>query len=134
MGPETLSGQGIWISIIYVAIAASNLVAMNVYLAVVKRKDALSSILTGVVTVPTFTVSAVLISSYLETAGQLVLTPSVVAILSVAAVAICISLSGFLPESYLRIFGLSRGSQQIQILPPSVEKAEDKPPVESGGQ
>ena len=133
MGPETLSGQGIVISIVYVAVAASNLVGINVYLAVVKRKDALSSILTGFVTVPTFAVCAVLIASYLQTAGELVLTPVVVAILSVAAVAICISLSGFLPESYLRIFGLSR---DLLPVPQLDEKAisGEKPPAESGGQ
>ena len=110
-GPTSFGG--FWTGIIYLSLAASSLVAVNGYLAVVKRKDALSSILTGVLTVPTSAISATLISSYLETGGELVLTPAIVVILSVAAVAIAISLSGFIPESYLRVIGLSHATPQI---------------------
>ena len=127
-GPISIGG--FWVGIVYLSVAASSLVAVNVYLAVVKRNDALSSILTGVVTVPTFAVSAVLIASYLGTAGELIVTPIVVVILSVAAVAIAISLSGFIPESYLHIVGLSHGSTEMTpVLVPLVEQAGGLPSI-----
>ena len=121
---------GFSIGIVYLSVATSSLVAVNIYLAVVKRNNPLSSILTGVVTVPTFAVSAVLIASFLETAGEIVVTPVVVVILSVAAVAIAISLSGFIPEKYLHIVGLSHGSPEMTpILVPIVEQAGGLPSI-----
>lgn len=130
LGQGAIGIGGFWTGIIYLSAAASSLVAVNVYLAVVKRNDALSSILTGVLTVPTFAASAVLIASYLGTGGELILTPAVVVILSVAAVAIMISMSGFIPESYLHIVGLSHGSPEMApVLVPIVEQAGGLPSV-----
>lgn len=73
---STDSGR-FWISVVYLALAVSSVVGLNVYIAVARRKMALASTFSGAVTVPTFMISAILISSFL---GTLILAGSALAI------------------------------------------------------
>src|SRR6266702_2836968 len=74
------------INVVYLAFAVSIMASLNVYLAIVRRKMALSSILSGAMTLPTFTVSAILVSSFLGTGGgEVSFSPATVLILAVSA-------------------------------------------------
>jgi hypothetical protein len=92
-----------WIGVVYLASAVSMLAGLDGYLAIVRRKMALSSILSGAVTVPTFMVSAILVSSFLGTGGEVSLSPATELILGVSASLIGLSMFGFLRETHLHI-------------------------------
>jgi len=87
------------ISVVYLASAIAIAAGMNVYLAIVRRKMALSSMLSGAVTVPTFMISATLVSSFLATGGGLSFSPATTLILAVSAFAIGLSMFEFLRET-----------------------------------
>src|SRR5437660_7444811 len=87
------------ISVVYLASAISIAAGMNVYLATVRRKMSLSSILSGTVTVPTFMISAILVSSFLATGGGLSFSPATILILVVSALAMGLSMFEFLRET-----------------------------------
>jgi len=87
------------ISVTYLGSANSIAAGMNVYLAIVRRKMALSSILSGAVTVPTVMISAILVSSFLATGGGLSLSPVTILILAVSAFAMGLSVFEFLREA-----------------------------------
>ena len=87
------------ISVVYLASAISIAAGMNVYLATVRRKMALSSILSGTVTVPTFMISAILVSSFLASGGGLSFSPATILILVVSALAMGLSMFEFLRET-----------------------------------
>ena len=87
------------ISVVYLASAIATAAGMNVYLATVRRKMALSSILSGTVTVPTFMISAILVSSFLATGGGLSFSPATILILVVSALAMGLSMFEFLRET-----------------------------------
>ena len=87
------------ISVVYLASAISIAAGMNVYLAAVRRKMALSSILSGTVTVPTFMISAILVSSFLATGGGLSFSPATILILVVSALIMGLSMFEFLRET-----------------------------------
>ncbi len=72
---------------------------LNVYLTIVRRKIALSSILSGTVTVPTFMISAILVSSFLGTGGGASFSPATILILAVSTFAIGLSVFAFLRET-----------------------------------
>src|SRR5438093_12398685 len=59
-----------WISIVYLSSAVSVVAGLNVYLAIVRRKMALSSAFSGTVTVPTFMISAIVVASVPGTRGE----------------------------------------------------------------
>jgi len=92
-----------WINVVYLASAVSIMASLNVYLAIVRRKMALSSILSGAVTLPTFMVSAILVSSFLGTGGEVSFSSATVLILAVSASLIGLSMFGFLRETHLHI-------------------------------
>ena len=99
-----------WISIVYLASAVSFVAGLNVYLAMVRRKMALSSAFSGAVTVPTFMISAIVVSSFLGTGGEVSFSPATVLILAVSASLIGLSIFGFLRETHLHI----RNSSGVQ--------------------
>ncbi len=99
------------INVVYLALAVSIMASLNVYLAIVRRKMALSSILSGAMTLPTFTVSAILVSSFLGTGGEVSFSPATVLILAVSASLIGLSIFGFMRETHLHI----RNSSGVQV-------------------
>jgi hypothetical protein len=88
------------ISVTYLASAVSIVAGLNVYLALVRRKMALSSTLSGAVTVPIFMISAILVSSLLGSGGEVTFSSATILILSTSAFAIGLSTFGFLREAH----------------------------------
>jgi len=72
-----------WISGVYLSSAVSIVAGLNAYLAIVRRKMALSSAFSGAVTVPTFMISAIVVSSFLGTGGEVSFSPSTIFVLAV---------------------------------------------------
>ena len=88
-----------WPSVVYLASAVSNVIGLNVYLAAVRRKIALASIFSGTVTVPVFVISALFVSFFLGSGGEVRFTPAVMITLAVAALVIGLSMFGLLREA-----------------------------------
>src|SRR2546427_498698 len=120
-----------WISIVYLASAVSFVAGLNVYLAIVRRKMALSSAFSGAVTVPTFMISAILVSSFLGTGGGASFSPATIFVLAVSGFVISLSVFGFLREAHKHIRNPSgrRGSLPIGpgSAPPGEEEWEEAP-------
>ena len=76
-GRSPIDSGRVWISVVYLALAFSSVVGLNVYIAVARRKMVLALTFSGTVTAPTFMISAILISSFL---GTLILAGSALAI------------------------------------------------------
>jgi hypothetical protein len=115
------------ISVVYLASAIAIAAGINVYLAIVRRKMALSSILSGAVTVPTVMISAILVSSFLATGGGLSLSPVTILILAVSAFAIGLSMFEFLRETrkHARITSGLAGLQAGPVSLPSMQREDD---------
>ncbi|HEV2118963.1 MAG TPA: hypothetical protein VGS11_02475 [Candidatus Bathyarchaeia archaeon] len=116
------------ISVVYLASAISIAAGINVYLAIIRRKMALSSILSGTVTVPTFMISAVLVSSFLATGGGLTFSPTTILILAVSAFAIGLSLLEFLRETRMHARNSSVIARLVSAGPvsiPSMQRKDD---------
>jgi hypothetical protein len=109
-----------WISVVYLASAVSIAAGLNVYLAIVRRKMALSSILSGAVTAPTFMISAILISSFLGTGGELTFSPVTILVLAVSALVIGLSIFGFLREARKHVRAASNGGGSLPTGPLSI--------------
>ncbi len=99
LSPDTTDPTRFLISVVYLASAVSIVAGLNVYLTIVRRKIALSSILSGTVTVPTFMISAILVSSFLGTGGGASFSPATILILAVSTFAIGLSVFAFLRET-----------------------------------
>ena len=67
-------GTRLSLSIVYLTSAVSAVVGLNVYLAVVRRKMALASVFSGALTMPIFMISALFVSSFLGSGGDVVLS------------------------------------------------------------
>jgi hypothetical protein len=91
-----------WISVVYLAAAISNVIGLNVYLVVVRRKIALASIFSGTVTVPIFVISALFVSSF-RGSGGVSFTPASIVMLVVPAIVVGLSVFGFLREAFKHI-------------------------------
>jgi hypothetical protein len=91
------------ISVTYLASAISILAGLNVYLALARRKMALSSTLSAAVTVPIFMISAILVSSLLGNGGEVTFSPATILILSVSAFGIGLSIFEFLREAHKHV-------------------------------
>jgi hypothetical protein len=109
-----------WIGVAYLASAVSTSAGLNVYLAIVRRKMALSSILSAAVTVPTLMISAILVSSFLGTGGEVGFSPATVLILAMSASAIGLSIFGFLRETHLHLRTSSDGRGMLSTGPVSI--------------
>jgi len=71
------------LSIVYLTSAVSTVVGLNVYLAVVRRKMALASAFSGALTMPIFTISALFVSSFIGSGGEVVFSPVTFVIVAV---------------------------------------------------
>jgi hypothetical protein len=109
-----------WIGVVYLASAVSMLAGLDVYVAIVRRKMALSSILSGAVTVPTFMISAILVSSFLGAGGEVSFSPATISILAVSAILIGLSIFGFLREAHKHIRTPSNGGGSLLTGPLSM--------------
>ena len=98
-----------WIGAVYLVSAVSIVAGLNVYLAIVRRKMALSSAFSGAVTVPTFMISAIVVSSFLGTGGEVSFSPATIFVLAVSAFVISLSVFGFLREARKQIRNSSGG-------------------------
>ena len=98
-----------WLSVVYLASAVSIVIGLNVYLAAVRRKIDLASIFSGTVTVPIFMISALFVSSFLASGGNVSLTPATIGMLAVAGLVIGLSMFGFLREASKHISNAPAG-------------------------
>src|SRR6266705_2322013 len=102
---ELLISQGFvdltrfWVSFVYLASALSSVVGLNAYLAVVRRRMDMASTFSGTITVPTLMISAVFVSSFLGSGGEVVLSPAAILTLSVLVFVTSLSIFGFLREA-----------------------------------
>ncbi len=64
-----------WYSLLYLAIALANIIALNAYLAVVKKKWALAKIFSGTVVFPALLISGYFVSNYASQITELNLFP-----------------------------------------------------------
>ena len=108
-----------WISIVYLSSAVSVVAGLNVYLAIVRRKMALSSAFSGAVTVPTFMISAIVVSSFLGTGGEASFSPATIFVLAVSAFVVSLSVFGFLHEARKHIRNPSGGLGSLPTGPAS---------------
>ncbi len=128
-----------WISILYLAAAIFNVIGMNVYLAAVRRKIVLASIFSGTVTGPIFLISALFVSSFRGSGGDVSFTPAVIVMLAVTGLVIGLSMFGFLREASKHIsnpVSMSPGAPGIgmPLDLPSIqgEEWEESPTKEKG--
>ena len=109
-----------WISGVYLSSAVSIVAGLNAYLAIVRRKMALSSAFSGAVTVPTFMISAIVVSSFLGTGGEVSFSPATIFVLAVSAFVISLSVFGFLREARKHIRNPSGGLGSLPTGPASI--------------
>src|SRR2546425_7943889 len=109
-----------WISVVYLSSAVSIVAGLNVYLAIVRRKMALSSAFSGAVTMPTFMISAIVVSSFLGTGGGISFSPTTIFVLAVSAFVISLSVFGFLREARKHIRNSSGGLGSLPTGPVSM--------------
>jgi hypothetical protein len=88
-----------WVSVVYLALAVSTVVGLNVYLGAVRRKMALASTFLGAVTMPILMTSALFLSSFLAGGGELTFTPVAIATLAFSALFMSLCLFAFLREA-----------------------------------
>ena len=101
-GREPTDPTRFWISAIYLAAAVSNVLGLNIYLAVVRRKMTLASTFSGTVTVPTMMTSMFFVSSFIGSAGEVSLTSATAMMLAVSALVSGLSIFGFLRQAARR--------------------------------
>ena len=109
-----------WISFVYLSSAVSIVAVLNVYLAIVRAKMALSSAFSGAVTVPTFMISAIVVSSFLGTGGEISFSPATIFVLAVSAFVVSLSVFGFLHEARKHIRNPSGGLGSLPTGPASI--------------
>jgi len=109
-----------WISGVYLSSAVSIVAGLNAYLAIVRRKMALSSAFSGAVTVPTFMISAIVVSSFLGTGGEVSFSPSTIFVLAVSSFVVSLSVFGFLHEARKHIRNPSGGLGSLPTGPASI--------------
>jgi hypothetical protein len=94
-----------WYCFIYLLVALSNIVAVNIYLAVAKRQWSLAKVWSGAVTFPTIVISMFFVSNYISvqeaTLPLLTLQVGLVVSALVMGVSICLLLS---PEAMRNVF------------------------------
>jgi hypothetical protein len=101
---ELLLGQGlngptrVWAGIVYLALALSSLVGMNIRLAIVRRRMNIASIFSQMLTVPVVMISALLLSSFLENGGELVFSTASILTIGTAVLVANLSIFGLLRE------------------------------------
>ncbi len=76
-------GTRLLLSVSYLTSAVSMIVGLNVYFAVVRRKMALASAFSGALTMPIFMISALFVSSFIGSGGEVILSPAAFMIVAV---------------------------------------------------
>ena len=103
-----------WISVVYLASAVSNVLGLNIYLAAIRRRMTLASTFSGTVTVPTVMTSLFFVSSFVDTRGEVSLTPTTGMILAIAALVSGLSILGFFRHAVRRLGGHLFGQMPSQ--------------------
>ncbi len=129
-----------WFSVAYLASAVSSVIGLNVYLAAVRRKIDLASTFSGTVTVPTFMISALYVSSFLASGGEVSLTPATIGMLAVTGLVIGLSMFGFLREASKHISNPASTFQEVPgvgvslNLPSMKEEEWEESPMKDEGE
>ncbi len=123
-----------WVSVVYLSSAVSNVVGLNVYLTVVRRKMALASAFSGTLTVPIFMISALFVSSFLGSGGEVSFTPATIMMLAVAALVIGLSMFGFLREASKHISNAPGGRGSSPTGPVSMSPEWEESPTKEEGE
>jgi hypothetical protein len=106
-----------WISVVYLSSAIFNVLGLNAYLGIVRRKMALATTFAGTVTVPIMMVSAFFVISFLSTSGNVTTTFSGISILVMAILFSALSIVGFLKQAAKRIGPSQVGTSEPQLPP-----------------
>lgn len=89
------SEMRLWYCIVYLLVAVANVIAVNVYIAVVKKLSVLAGVFSGTVTFPTILVSVFFVSSYTNgMALSLPLLPLIPLEIVYVALALCAAILG----------------------------------------
>jgi hypothetical protein len=115
------------ISVVYLGSAIFIAAGLNVYLAIARRMMALSTILSGAVTVPTCVISTILVSSFIGTGGEVIFTSTTILILALSASVISLSVFGVLREAHKQVRHSSGERVSLPTVPESTPfiKGED---------
>ncbi len=126
-----------WVSIVYLSAAASSVVGLNIYLGFVRRRIALATAFSGTVTVPTVMTSLFFISIFIDTNGDVALTPTTIGILGVSVAVSAVSMFAFLRQAAKRLAGATQIREPAPTIPsptppvPESEKHSVEPPNEA---
>lgn len=118
-----------WIGVVYLASAVSSVFGMNVHLALVPRRMALARMLTGSVAVPVFAISALFVSSFIGTRGEIVLTPATVVIVAASVSVLGVSLFDFFGEASREIWNVLHRRGLSSVMSASMSPAGGGPGV-----
>jgi hypothetical protein len=117
-----------WVSIVYLSAAASSVVGSNIYLGFVRRRIALATAFSGTVTIPTVMTSLFFIYSFIDTSGDVALTPTTLGILGVSVAVSAVSMFGFLRQAARRLTGATQIREAALTIPsqtPPVAETEE---------
>ncbi len=101
---ELLLSQGlsgatrVWAGIVYLAVALSSLIAVNIRLAIFRRAMNIASIFSQMMTVPVVMISALFLSSFLENGGELYFSLASMVTVAVLVLVADLSIFGLLRE------------------------------------
>lgn len=98
LNQEASSATRVWASIVYLALALSSLVGLNIRLAIVRRGMNIASIFSQMMTVPVVMISALFLSTFLENGGDLVFSPASIVTIAVLVLVADLSIFGLLRE------------------------------------
>lgn len=98
LSQELAGSIRVWTCIVYLALALSSLVGVNIRLAIVRRGMNIASIFSQMVTVPIVMTSALFLSSFLENGGELVFSSASILIIAFAILVANLSIFGLLHE------------------------------------
>lgn len=98
LNQDASSATRVWASIVYLALALSSLVGLNIRLAIVRRGMNIASIFSQMMTVPVVMISALFLSTFLENGGDLVFSPASIVTIAVLVLVADLSIFGLLRE------------------------------------
>jgi hypothetical protein len=111
-------GTRLSLSVAYLTSAVSTVVGLNVYLAVVRRKMALASAISGTLTMPIFTISALFVSSIIGSGGEVFLSPATLVVVAVLMLGVNFGMFWLQREASMRT-GSAPGGQVLSPTGPS---------------
>ena len=98
LNQDASSATRVWASIVYLALALSSIVGLNIRLAIVRRGMNIASIFSQMMTVPVVMISALFLSTFLENGGDLVFAPASIVTIAVLVLVADLSIFGLLRE------------------------------------